>query len=577
VKKAAAPKRARVVDRATKYARDVVAGRIVAGPHVRAQCRRHLADLKNGEKRGLVWRIDQAQRVIDFFEQVLVLEGARPFLLQPWQAFIVGSLFGWYRQEGPNADQTRRFRAAYMETAKGNGKSPLAAGIGLTGLAIDGEPAAEIYSAAVTRDQASIVFRDAKRMVDESPDLSDLILNEAHTLSIGATHSVMRAVSSEHRGLDGKRVHIALIDELHEHPNSLVVDKMRLGQKGRQNPLIFMITNAGYDRNSVCWREHEYAVQVAHGAVENDAYFSYVCALDEGDDYRDPKVWVKTNPNLGVSVHPRYLQELIEEASGMPAKLNLILRLNFCVWTESHTVWISAEAWNRNAGGVDVAAIAKRNTGRPVYIGLDLASVSDLAAAALAFPVEDDPEAYDVLIRCWLCEDAFTRRAKMGREPYEMWRDQGFITVTPGGATDYDTIERDIIADAKRYDVREIVYDRYWASQLVAHLQDNLGEERVIQFGQGFVSMNAPTKEVERLAARTKFRHGGNPLLAWTISNVAIAQDPAGNQKPDKARSAEKIDPAVALVMAIGRAMVRNAAPPPPPKSVYESRGLLVL
>lgn len=554
------PKRApKPVDPVTKYARDVIAKRIVAGPHVRDACRRHIRDLKDGPKRGLDFRVDEVERVVGFFERVLCLEGGKPFHLQPWQVFIVGSLFGWHTKDG-----SRRFRTAYIETAKGQGKSPLAAGIGLTALCIDDEPAAEVYSAAVSRDQASIVFKDAQRMVSESAALGQVVDNDAHALSIKRTHSVMRALSSESRGLDGKRVHVALIDELHEHPSSLVVDKMRLGTKGRTNPLIIMITNAGYDRTSVCWREHEYSLKVAAGATVNDEYFAYVCALDEGDDYRDKACWPKTNPNLGVSVQERYLQGLLDEAAGMPSKLNLILRLNFCVWTESHTVWIPDQVWMENVGAdrtfgaLTPEALEKLNLKRAGWFGLDLAATSDFVSCVGVFP-DDKTESYDIICRFWLCEEAFRKRAKMGREPYELWRDQGYITVTPGGATDYDVVERWLLAAAGRYDVREIVYDRYWASQLVAHLADALGEEKLVQFGQGTLSMSAPVNEIERLAARRMLRHGGHPVMRWQISNVAIAIDSAGNKKIDKQRCAEKVDGPVSLAEAIGRAMVRNA------------------
>lgn len=559
-----------MTDRATAYARAVKAGKIVAGPHVRNACRRHLADLKMQKAAGLRWRPDEAARAFSFFEECLTLESGAPFLLQPWQAFIVGSLFGWHM-----ADGTRRFQTAYVETGKGNGKSPLAAGIGLAGLVIDEEPSPEIYSAATTADQAKIIFKDAHGMAKRSPRLAAQLEIFEHSLNDRAG-GVFRAVSSEHRGLDGKRVHIALIDELHEHPSDLVLDKMRMGTKARRNPMVLSITNAGHDRGSVCWREHEYAVKIASGAAQNPRAFSYVCAMDDGDDYREPANWYKANPNLGVTIQPEYIAGLIREAEGMPGKLNLILRLVFCVWTESHTVWISDAAWMRNAGALTRQELEKRIAGRPTWIGLDLAATSDYCAAVAVFPRADLPEGYDILARFWICEENFISRVKAGRESVAAWRDADVLTVTPGGATDYDQIERDLLAWVAAFDVREIVYDRYWSSQLVAHLADKLGDHRLVQFGQGTASLNAPVGEIERLAAREALVHAGNPVLRWMIGNVAIRSDSSGLRKIDKARSAEKVDGAVALAMAIGRAMVRTATPAPAP-SVYEKRGLLIL
>lgn len=557
--KRAAAKRRVIVDPVTQYAKDVTAKRpkIIAGPHVRAACERHLRDLKEGRKRGLVWKPKEALRVIDFFEAELVLTGGVPFKLQPWQKFIVGSLFGWYTDEG-----TRRFNTGYVETAKGNGKTPLAAGIGLVGLLLDNEEEAEIYSAAVSKDQARIVFDDAKRMVEESANLDEEI-DEVLTNTINYGRSVFRPVSAEHKGLDGKRPHMSLVDELHEHATPMVLDKLRLGTKFRRNPLTLAITNAGFDRLSVCWREHEYGIKVASGAVQNDSHFAYVCALDEKDDYRDEAVWIKTSPNLGVSVHRRYIRQLLVESEDQPSKLNLILRLNFCVWTESHTVWVPDKVWTKNAGTAGPAQIAKVSRNRMAYIGLEISATTDFAAYAILFPDEEGEGevAYDLLMRFWLCEEAFKRRVKLGREPYELWRSEGLINVTPGPATDYDEIERAILADCKTFDVREVVFDRHWASSLVAHLQDELSEDRVIEYGTTGAAMNAPVNEIERLAAREKLRHGGNPVMRWQIANVAITSS-SGLKRINKDKSTESVVGPIALAMAMGRAMSRNAAPP---------------
>ena len=571
-------------DPVTAYARAVSAGRIVAGRPVRLACERHLRDLKEQKKRGLVWKLELALKAIDFYAEILILEDGAPFKLQPFQAFIVGSLMGWYR-----ADGARRFREAYVETGKGSGKTPLAAGLGLYGLVADNEPAPEIYSAATMKDQAKICFKDATRMVEASAELGDLVEQQVGSLTIASKSATFQPVSAEHKALDGKRVHIAIIDELHEHTSGMVVDKMKAGTKRRRNAIVFRITNSGFDRKSVCWNEHVYSLQVLEGALENDAWFAYVAALDmcdacraagktapscdNCDDWRDEKVWPKANPGLGTILPASYLREQVTAAVGMPSKENIVKRLNFCIWTEQAHRAFSMDIWNKGAVSVDEARLA----GLRCFGGLDLASVSDIAALGLLFGPDADGF-YDYVVRCWAPEAAV--RARGDRVPYAHWARDGWLRVTPGEVTDYAFIERQVLEDVERFKPREIAFDRWNSSYLITRLTDELGDgsaggTAMAGFGQGFASMNAPTKELQRLLPEGKIRHGGNPLLAWCASNVALAEDPAGNLKPDKERSGDKIDPMVALVMALGRAIAHGT--PAPKRSIYEERGLLTL
>lgn len=340
--------RSKATDPTTEYALAVRDGKIVAGRLVRLACLRHLKDQEEGKSRGLKWDVAAANRAIEFFGYLRLADGqfaGQPFKLQPFQQFIVGCVFGWL---GP--DGFRRFRTAYCEEAKGNGKTPQAAAIGLYGLVADDEAGAEIYPAATTREQAGILFRDAKRLVESSPQLRKRLEVQQYNISHPASGSFLRPVSSEHRGLDGKRPHMALIDEIHEHPTSLVVDKLRAGTKARRQALIFETTNAGYDRTTVCWTHHEYSVKVLEDVVEDDSWFAYVAALDccdkcraEGktqptdnckqcDQWDDEAVWTKANPGLDTILPRKYLREQVHEAKGMPSKESIVKRLNFCLW-----------------------------------------------------------------------------------------------------------------------------------------------------------------------------------------------------------------------------------------------------
>lgn len=557
-KKPTARRRTYPKDPATKYAREVVKGKIVAGKWVRFACERHLRDLEEGPKRGLVWRPEKAEHVFGFFRALRLADGEHagaPFELGGWQKFIVGCLFGWYGVDG-----YRRFRTSYTEIGKGNGKTPLAAGLGLYMMIGEGAHGAECYSAAVGRDQAGIMFRDAVRFRQASPALVNATVEHAANISFPALGSFFRPISSEGRGLDGKRVFFAGVDELHEHASSVVLDKMRAGTKGWPDALIFMITNSGYDRHSVCYQQHEYSLKVLEGVIQNDAHFAYVCALDDDDLLPDPKTglerwmvdercWLKVNPNLGVSIQPRYLRELVAEAREMPSKRNIVARLNFCVWTEQATRWLPMEKWDACAEPVVPADLI----GRECFGGLDLATVNDLAALAWVFPPVAAGERWKVLVRFWIPDENIAQRVKKARVPYDVWVRQGLVEATPGNVIDYDVIRARILQDCEQFRVREIAIDRWNATQISTQLQEE--GLTVSLFGQGFASMSAPSKELERLVTGEELAHGGNAVLRWNASNCAAAQDPAGNIKPDKAKSSEKIDGIVATIMALGRAI----------------------
>lgn len=551
-----APAAAVVVDPVTAYARDVVEGRIVAGKPVRLACQRHLNDLEHAAERGYTWCPELVARVVQFFSALRLADGehaGQPFRLRAWQTFVVGSIVGWLDEVG-----ARRFQSAYIEIGKGNGKTPLAAGLAWYGLIADGEPGAEIYFAAVSRDQAGIAFRDAVRFREASPALMAATVQHAANVSFPALGGYMRPVSSEGRGLDGKRVHMAMVDELHEHSSGIVVDKMSAGTKGRRQPLIFEITNSGYDRNSVCWAHHQYSLQVLEGVVQNDAWFAYVCALDEGDDWmKDESVWLKANPNLGVSIPVEYLRKQVAEARDMPYRQNIVARLNFCVWTEQATRWLAMDRWDRCAELVDL----EQMRGRRCFGGLDLSTVNDLSALAWVFPPESEGERWKVALRFWVPAENLRRRVQRDRVPYDVWARDGLIEVTEGNVVDYQVIRARVLEDAERFQVAELAFDRWNSSMLVRELQDE--GLPMVAFGQGYASMSAPCRMLEKLVEGGDLAHGGHPVLRWMAANCAVAQDPAGNVKPDKAKSTERIDGIVATLMGLGRAIAGEPEPEP--------------
>lgn len=569
-------------DPVTGYAKKVVKGKIIAGPYVRAACQRHLDDLKAGERRGLFWDKSKALYAINFFPQTLHLaEGkhaGKVFELEPSQKFIIGSLFGWMGKDG-----SRRFRTAYIEIGKGGGKTPLAAGIGLYGLIADQERGAEIYAAAVTRDQAGILFRDATLMVDASPALSKRIDKTAHNLAFIPTQSFFRPVSSEGKSLDGKRVHMALIDEIHEHRTPIVVEKMRAGTKGRRQALIFEITNSGYDRETICYYHHDYSIKVVTGAIRNDSWFAYVCALDEGDDWRDQKVWLKANPLMGVSVTKKYLEEQVLEAEGMPAKQGVVKRLNFCIWTAGQTQWIRPEIWKKNGAQTDPDAVM----GKTCFGGLDLSSKNDLSALALVFPQEDG--IFDALVYFWLPEEGLGDRELRDGVPYLDWKERGFLKTTPGSTVDYSWIAEQLMEISEEFQLRGLAFDRWGITSFKRHLdeagvrywvkekEEDTGEGIcLIPHGQGFRDMGPAVTALEDALLEGKIRHGMHPVLTWNAASAELMQDPAGNRKIVKGKNpGKRVDGIVALAMGMHLAAGMKIEEKKP--SVYETRGIITL
>lgn len=571
-------------DRTKDYAEAVVAGSIVAGPHVRNACRRHLLDLKVGHKRGLFFDLEAANFTFEFFEDVLRLsEGqfeGKPFHLHPSQAFILGSLFGWKR-----ADGTRRFRRAYIEQGKGNGKSPLAGGIGLYGMVSDGEAGAQIYAAAAKKEQANILFRDAVSMVRQSPALEKRIESSGgpgreFNLAHHPSGSFFRPVSRDTgKTGSGPRPYFVLADEVHELPDRKIIEMLERGFKFRRQPLLFMITNSGSDRNSVAWEEHEHAIKVAAGHTEavndptfvgdviDDTTFSYVCGMDNGDDpLRDPTCWAKANPLLGVTITDSYLTDVVAQAKAIPGQMNGILRLHFCIWTDAETAWMTRATLEPAL--VDFEP--KEHTGEAVFIGLDLSQNRDITAMAAVTQTGVDANnkpLFDAWIEAWTPGDTIDARELQDKIPYSVWKQQGHIHAPAGESINYRHVAQTLAEYAERYDVRLVAYDRFafkrfeedvteigFSVAFAEHPQGGLKKGKPIVEGGEGLWMPGSLRLLEDALLEGRIRLKKNPVLVSAMMSAVIEEDKWDNHWLAKTRSINKIDAAVALCMAFGAA-----------------------
>lgn len=583
-------------DRTRAYAEDVVAGRLTAGPHVRNACRRHLLDLQEGHKRGLRFDEAAAQHAFGYFEEVLKLsEGqfdGQPFKLHPSQAFIVGSIVGWKR-----ADGTRRFRRVYIEQGKGNGKSPLAGGLGLMGLCADDEAGAQIYAAAAKKDQAGILFADAVKMVKQSPALARRLTfsggeGNEYNIAHHASGSFFRPVSRDTgKTGSGPRPYFVLADEVHELPDRKILEMLERGFKFRRQPLLFMITNSGSDRNSVAWEEHEHAVKVAAGHTEavndptfigeplDDNTFSYVCALDDGDDpLEDPACWIKANPLLGVTITEQYLADVVKQAKQIPSTLNGILRLHFCVWTDAETAWMTRAMLEPRLAEFEI----EEHHGKDVSLGLDLSQNRDITAMAavvetgtMAVEVTDKSgktsivhkPTYDAWVEAWTPGDTVDARQLQDKLPYRAWIQGGYLHAPKGQTISYRHVAQTLAEYDKQFCIRMVAYDRYAFKKFeedaadlgisvpyAEHPQGGLKRGKPIEEGAEGLWMPNSVRLLEEAILEGRIRFRRSPVLVSAVMSAVIEEDKWNNRWLSKTRSTNKIDAAVALAMAIGAA-----------------------
>ncbi len=515
------------------------------------------------------WFDERAATVaINFFEKLLVHSkgewAGKPFVLQDWERNdIIEPLFGW-----KGADGTRRYRTAYVEIPRKNGKSTLAAGIALLLTFADDEPGAEVYCVAADREQARIVFDQAKQMIEASPVLGSRCEIYKNSVYVPGSLSALRVLSAEAYSKHGLNVHGVVFDELHAQPTRELWDVMNTSRGARRQPLTVAITTAGWNRESICWEQHEYARQIKAGIIEDDSFLGVIYGADADDDWLDESVWRTVNPSLGATLKLDYLRNEAHKAQMLPAYQNTFRRLHLNQWTQQETRWLPLENWDTCGTPVNTTLLR----GAKCYGGLDLASTSDLASFVLCFPSESgEKEHYAWLPFFWIPQENMIKRSRKDRVSYDAWVRDGLISATEGNMIDYGYIIRDIEALGEKFNIQEIAFDRWGAFQVSQALEG--AGFTMVGFGQGFVSMAGPTKELLRLILSDRLSHGGHAVLRWMADNMVVSSDAAGNVKPNKAKSREKIDGIVAGIMALDRAIRHRVAG----SSVYDQRGVISL
>ena len=488
-----------------------------------------------------------------------------PFELLPWQDKIIRDIFGTVKENG-----YRQYNTAYVEIPKKNGKSELAAAVALLMTCGDGEWGAEVYGCASDRQQASIVFDVAVDMVDQCPALKKRIkpIMSVKRLVYQPTNSFYQVLSAEAYTKHGLNVHAVIFDELHAQPNRELFDVMTKGSDNtKTQPLYFLITTAGTDRNSICFEQHQKAEDILMGRKIDPTFYPVIYGIADDDDWGSEESWYKANPSLGHTIALEKVQNAYQSAKENPAEENIFRQLRLNQWVKQSTRWMPMDRWDECDFEVDQDSLL----GRECYAGLDLSSTSDITAFVLVFPPRTEEEKYSILPFFWIPEENLQLRVRRDHVPYDVWEKQGHLQMTEGNVIHYGFIEKFIEDLGMKYHILEISFDRWGAVQMVQNLEGR--GFTVVPFGQGYKDMSPPTKELMKLTLEKKLAHGGHPVLRWMMDNVFIRQDPAGNIKMDKEKSTEKIDGAVATVMALDRA-IRNEGCF---GSVYDQRGILVL
>lgn len=534
--------------KAKQYCLDIVSGRIPAGQHVKQACARQLSDL---ERTDWQYTFDEnlGGRICRFIEALPHIKGpkaGRDIELEPWQCFKLTTTFGWVHKD----TRKRRFRRAYLEEPRSNAKSTVSSGVGLYMVSADSEAGAEVYSAATTRDQARIIFADAQHMARKRPALcNDLGLEVlAHAVVQMSSASKFVALSSEGNTLDGLNIHCALIDELHAHKTRDVYDVIETGCGKRDQSLLWTITTAGSDRSGICYEIRSYLIKVLTGVVEDDSFFGCIWAADEADDWTQESTWIKANPNWGVSVQPEHIAQLAHKAMQMPAAQNNFKTKHLNLWVNADVAWMDMRAWDRCG---DTSLDIVNFYGLACYIGLDLATKTDIAAKVRLFPIKQNGETHYYLFATYYLPEAAAQDGRNSQ--YSGWEIEGRLITTPGEVLDFERVRADLSEDSKRFQVREIPFDPWQATQLAQQMMQEGAP--MVEYRNTVANFSAPMKEVDALVRSGRLHHDGDPVMAWMISNVVCHLDAKDNIYPRKERPENKIDGVIALITALGRAM----------------------
>jgi phage terminase large subunit-like protein len=488
-----------------------------------------------------------------------------PFDLLAWQEQIIRDLFGIVRKD----NECRQFRRAYIEMPKKNGKSELAAAVALLLTCTDLEHGGEIYGCATDRSQANIVFDVALNMVEQFPALKKHMTFNAHLkrMTYRPLKSFYQVISAEAYSKDGLNAHGIIFDELHAQRDRRFFDVVTSGSGlAREQPLTFIITTAGFDRHSICWEQHQKAGAVLRGTLVDPTFYPVIYSAAEEDDWQSEDVWRRVNPSFGITIDPVGFRAEFEDAKLNPANENKFRRLNLNQWVKQSTRWMPMDKWDQCAFDVDLG----RLKGRKCYGGLDLSSTEDMTAFVLAFPPEDDDDKFIVLPFFWLPEETLQKRVLGDRVPYDQWAARRLMHTTDGAVINYNFVQKRIEELRDIYDIQDIAYDRWGAHLLQQNMED--AGFTMIRFGQGYQSMSPASKELMRLVLERRIAHGGHPILRWNMDNIVVKQDEAGNIKPDKDKASERIDGAVAMIMALDRAIKNEQQ-----GSIYDKRGLLII
>lgn len=484
------------------------------------------------------------KRIIRFFKEYLRhtkgIHAGKPFELLLWQIEIINDVYGTLRPDG-----TRRYRTVYIEVPRKNGKSTLLAGLCL--YALFEETGGEVYIVASNREQAGILFGIACEMVAASPQLSKIFKIYKHSIYYPRTRSTFKVLSRDAHSALGTNPSFVTVDEILTQPDDTLYNSLKTGMLGRKNPLMFSITTAGDSKASFCYRLHEYAENIANGTVVgDDSFYGRIYGLKDDDDWENEEVWHRCNPSLGQTITLESFRTEYKQAKAMPGMAHAFKARNLNAWLSSDKAWIKGEAWE--ACGDSSLKLADFK-GEDCFAALDLSSVSDLTALALCFRRDGK---YYLFHDVFCPADTIQKRSRDDKVPYQMWADSGYLNTTVGSRVDQQAIFNKIMDYTAEFNIKELAVDRWQAEKIMGELQE--AKLEVISFGQGFASMSGPSKSLEMLVLGKECVHPNNPLVNWCVSNVMLEMDAAGNYKPNKKRSKDRIDPVIATIMALGRA-----------------------